>query len=357
MTSVIGDISPFPFTRQPFARSLDTNSAQNHLLRIMSSRILKFLVACLWFSSITLSHGAALDIEAFSKTVFYQVLTNPVVSLEDGQFEYEVKGHPKQGYTLKVQGDDYAMESMGIAVGFHNSLSWTKDHSGKMSLSRTNWNTRPRSSERMASGLRGISDTFLNFGMHEVVRGTLKWDEASQSFIVASKRGGNLVLQFEMSGDVPTRAICMGNFFVDYEYSPTFHGGKIPQRFTRYAGLPGKILSTSMNMEISKFQLADGRMADDLFDPQIIHKPGKIYYESNDATYYMSGGKLQKVLTMEEYKASMASHEASTRKLKWGFDYAEIKWKSVAWVLPLAAGAVVLMWVLIRRFGRAKDVA
>jgi hypothetical protein len=276
-----------------------------------------------------MSYGAD-DNRPFTESHFYRFLTEAQPSVNKAIFRKEMFSDEipvaarKQIFLLRKIRNDYVLgvlastneSSTVLSAGSFKGRSWGMVNS-ILTYSDPGINPDKTPIAAQESITRMTANLFLNLGITELVRSTLQWDSANLQFTGKASSGGEMLIKFEFSNQLPQRAIILNSLggavaYIDYEYSKLFSEGRLPHKFSRFFGSPQKNMGQAFSVELLEIDYAtDPGM---VLDPVNLFHPKTTSYYSNGMVYTVGkSGKPVKVLTAAEYETTMSAIGAAAK--------------------------------------------
>src|ERR1035437_5351522 len=263
---------------------------------------------------------------------FFSILEKtPIVANAVFEKELFMDGVPaqarKQTFTFWADGDNYRLNTEGISAGSFDHVSWHQQN-GYITLYDPKINKLGGNSGgivELESVTKMTVDLFLSLGIKEMVPGSAVWDQDKQRFTAKTKDGKDLVVETTLENRVPATAYILADDGQKYEkiqfkYSPGFYGGQVPIEFTAYWIIPGAKNNQTedrkiYNIRVKALEISDGPIDKALLDPtQIAGTSAPMFFSNNILYQVVKGGKVSRVLTVEENNKELERIKASQKK-------------------------------------------
>ncbi len=271
--------------------------------------------------------SAAENTNTFTQSRFYQFLTDPNPSVRKVIFLKEMfssnipERARKQIFSLSKTEDDYMLSGLAgtndstvqYSSGMYKGRAWLFTAGSILTVSDPAINSNFTPASVQESAMRMNVNCLINLGITEFLHGSLEWDAKNSHFVGKSTSNGDIVLRFELSNQLPKRAIILNGdgitlAYVDYEYSSALFNGELPFRFSRHIGSPEHELMHAYKVEVLEADFGSNRAVENDLSPESVLHPKLTVFYSNGILFEIeaSSGKVKKSLTAAEYQASMA---------------------------------------------------
>jgi hypothetical protein len=263
---------------------------------------------------------------------FFSILEKtPIVANAVFEKELFMDGVPaqarKQTFTFLADGDNYRLNTEGISAGSFDHVSWNQQN-GYITLFDPKINKLGGNSGgtvELESVTKMTVDLFLSLGIKEMVPGSAVWDQDKQRFTAKTKDGKDLVVETTLENGVPATAYILADNGqrsekIQFKYSPGFYGGQVPIEFTAYWIIPGAKNNQTedrkiYNIRVKALEISDGPIDKALLDPtQIAGTSAPMFFSNNILYQVVKGGKVSRVLTVEENNKELERIKASQKK-------------------------------------------
>ena len=260
---------------------------------------------------------------------FFSVLEKPPI-ITNAVFEKEVfiPGIPdkarKQTFTFLADGDNYRLSTQGIGAGKFEGICW-QQLMGNLSLFDTKINQLDGNSGgiiQQEAVCRMTVDIFLSLGIQDMLPGSALWDQDKHRFTAKAKDGKGLVVETTLTNGVPAVAYILADDGqqiekVEYKYSPGFYDGQLPIEFTAYWIKPGAKNESQKiyDIRVKALEIADEPLDQDILNPAKIDGTSTTMIYSNNIAFWIDkGGKVRRLLTVEENRKEIEKIKASQAK-------------------------------------------
>src|ERR1035437_2822799 len=263
---------------------------------------------------------------------FFSILEKtPIVANAVFEKELFMDGVPaqarKQTFTFWADGDNYRLNTEGISAGSFDHVSWHQQN-GYITLYNPKINKLGGNSGgivELESVTKMTVDLFLSLGIKEMVPGSAVWNQDKQRFTAKTKDGKDLVVETTLENGVPATAYVLADNGqrsekIQFEYSPGFYGGQVPIEFTAYWIKPAAKNDPSEGQKIYDIRVKALEISDEHLDKtlldlnEIAGRSVRLFYSNNIEYQTVNGGKVSRVLTVEENNKELERIKASQKK-------------------------------------------
>src|ERR1035437_5737013 len=263
---------------------------------------------------------------------FFSILEKtPIVANAVFEKELFMDGVPaqarKQTFTFWADGDNYRLNTEGISAGSFDHVSWHQQN-GYITLYDPKINKLGGNSGgivELESVTKMTVDLFLSLGIKEMVPGSAVWNQDKQRFTAKTKDGKDLVVETTLENGVPATAYVLADNGqrsekIQFEYSPGFYGGQVPIEFTAYWIKPAAKNDPSEGQKIYDIRVKALEISDEHLDKtlldlnEIAGRSVRLFYSNNIEYQTVNGGKVSRVLTVEENNKELERIKASQKK-------------------------------------------